>query len=132
VALAVGDLNGDGRVDLAVADDVQGVVHVLLGNGDGTFKQGADIRDDSSPEAVLIADVDGDGKADLVMAGLQSVDIVRGGGDGTFRKPVPYVALGVDISALPALAVADVNGDGRPDVISVAGVVSVMINKGTS
>src|SRR5271165_4650723 len=103
VAVAVADVNGDGKPDLLVAtwcanyDCTHGAVAVLLGNGDGTFQ--APVFYDSGgylPNSVAVADVNGDGKPDLVVANWcadstcakGTVSVLLGNGDGTFRTAV--------------------------------------------
>src|SRR5438874_9946074 len=60
-SVAVGDFNGDGRLDLAVANEGDNNVGILLGNGDGTFRSGGTFATDSGPIFVVAADLNGDG-----------------------------------------------------------------------
>src|SRR5207247_9069635 len=72
-SVAIADLNGDGRPDLAVANGSYiGSVSVLLGNGDGTFGPKTDFGAGNSPEQVAIADLNGDGRPDLAVANYNS------------------------------------------------------------
>jgi hypothetical protein len=134
-ALAVADVNGDGKPDviLATCCEANGDAEatVLLGNGDGTFQPPVSydtlLRSDSSP--IAVADVNGDGKPDLVAVGWynSSVSVLLGNGDGTFQPPL--------IAAIPAnpfgLNVADVNNDGKPDLlICNGGSEAVMLGNG--
>ena len=64
----MGDFNGDGKVDLAVAASQSDAVSVLLGNGDGTFRNYVDYSGGSGPWSLAVADVNRDGKPDLVIA----------------------------------------------------------------
>jgi hypothetical protein len=122
-SLAVADLNHDGKLDVLVASGNfpwpfgHGTVGVLLGNGDGTFKTAINYDSgDLYAFSLAVGDVNGDGKADLVVANVNSNDVgvLLGNGDGTFQPAVTYGSGG----HLPfAVAVADVNGDGRPDLL---------------
>src|SRR5258706_12933883 len=72
-SVAVADVNGDGKTDLLVANECNdpnwdGTVGVLLGNGNGTFQAVVTYNSGGSPESVAVADVNGDGKPDLVEA----------------------------------------------------------------
>jgi hypothetical protein len=137
---AVGDFNGDGRTDIAAcgADDAS-QIKVALGNDDGTLGQEtfysiAGIR----PEAMTAADLDGDGRQDIAVAtGLQGsivgeaqtrpgvlsaplggLSVLLGHGDGTFIEPGPSYAVGTN----PRQVIqADLNRDGRPDLVVVNG-----------
>lgn len=134
-ALVVRDLNGDGRIDVAISAGrsntgyVQGnsnVVVVMLGNGDGSLRTGVSYTTDFSPLDMVAVDVNDDGVLDL--AATVSVDeyngylhidnclfILRGCGDGTFASRADYAAGANSCS----MAVADVNNDGLKDVIVV-------------
>src|SRR5881397_804960 len=68
VALAVGDVNGDGRADLVSANGRANTVSVLLGLGDGTFAPRLDFATGAGPAAVAMGDLDGDGHPDVVTA----------------------------------------------------------------
>ncbi|HZC24909.1 MAG TPA: VCBS repeat-containing protein [Candidatus Binatia bacterium] len=123
-SVAVGDLNGDDKLDLVVANFYSDTVGVLFGNGNGTFQPAVMYRTavsgGSNPDSVAVADVNGDGKPDLVvinsvMANFLSktVTVLLGNGDGTFQPAIAYGS-GGDIPL--SVAIADVNGDGKPDV----------------
>ena len=68
--MAVGDANGDGKLDLAVANSVnsQGTFSVLLGNGDGTFQTAQTFGAGFTPDSEALGDFNGDGKPDLAVA----------------------------------------------------------------
>jgi hypothetical protein len=116
LSVAIGDLNGDGKPDLAVANR-SGNVSVLVGNGDGTFQPAQVFAAGSLAFSVAVADLNGDGKPDLAVASLFSgVSVLLGNGDGTFGAPITYDAGSESFSA----AVGDFNGDGKPDLVTVA------------
>jgi len=111
---ATADFNHDGKLDIAVVDNI-GLVSTLLGNGDGTFQTRVDYATGSFPwGGIGIGDFNEDGNIDLAVAnsGSNTVSIFLGNGDGTFQPPV-QTATGV----LPGgPAVGDFNGDGRLDL----------------
>jgi hypothetical protein len=135
VGVAVGDFNGDGAVDLAVADittvNVASSVDILLGNGDGTFQAPVSYSAGIYPQAIAVADMNQDGHPDVIVgSGSSAVEIFLGNGDGTFQ---PVLNLGSpSASSLNALALGDLNGDGLPDVVLVSsfGPVTVFLNQG--
>ena len=67
-SVAVGDFNGDGKADLAVANHISNNVSVLLGNGNGTFQAAVNYGAGTNPVSVAVGDFNGDGKADLAVA----------------------------------------------------------------
>jgi FG-GAP-like repeat len=89
---------------------------VLLGNGDGSFQTAHFFKVGRDPESVAGADVNGDGRPDLVSANYldNTVSVLLGNGDGSFQRARIY-----NVGSDPAsVAVADVNGDGRPDLVT--------------
>jgi hypothetical protein len=122
--LALGDFNGDGKADLATANySLHSAVSVLLNNGDGTF--GAPVSSYPVPlyaTRLAVGDFNGDGQLDLAVAQTSfssdpnAVSILLGHGDGTFAAPVNYPFPGSP-SVAAFLAVADINGDGKPDLL---------------
>jgi hypothetical protein len=131
LALAVADVNRDGKLDLIVANNTDGNVGVLLGDGTGPFLNQATFASGPTPIAVAVADVNGDGKPDILVAnyGSSSVSVLLGNGDGTFQNPQSFATGNEPI----ALTTADVNGDGRPDILVAnyaSGTVSVLDGNG--
>jgi hypothetical protein len=139
VAIAVGDLNGDGKPDFAFADDVN-YASILLnttaaGAGTPSFSTSATFDVGSSPASVVMADVNGDGKPDLVFADYGSGDIsvlintTAAGATTPSFAPAKTYATGSHPSYV---AVADVNGDGLPDFIAANATdntVSVLVKQ---
>ncbi|HKV80763.1 MAG TPA: FG-GAP-like repeat-containing protein [Candidatus Sulfotelmatobacter sp.] len=144
-SIAVGDVNGDGKPDLLVAngcgsnpDCSSGTVAVLLGNGNGTFQTATAYGSGGyDPVSVAVADVNGDGKFDVMLTNLcqenesgcpgKEVGLLLGNGDGTLQPVINYDS-GGSVPGFGSLAwsllVADVNGDGRLDMVVANGGVS--------
>ena len=119
-ALAVADFNGDGIPDLVVGGDLNvggsSSFAVLLGNGDGTFARA--IKSGEFTSSVAAADLNSDGKADVVAGNAfkNQISIYFGNGDGTFQPPRTKA---LDFSVFKVNLV-DVNGDSRLDLIAGA------------
>lgn len=128
VSIAVADFNGDGKLDLAVANNYSDDVSILLGNGDGTFLPAINYNSGSG-SAIAAGDFNNDGKADLAvgLGGSLDVAILLNNGDGTFQ-PASYF-----FAPYPnGVAVGDFNGDGNLDLALSARVdsVSVLLGNG--
>jgi hypothetical protein len=132
--IVAADFNGDGNIDVAVANFDTSVVYILLGNGDGTFTVSSQSPIDvgptpsnpnipSNPFSMTALDYNGDGHTDLAVANYNynfspnpppgSVTLLIGKGDGTFSQPAAPTIVG----ELPNdVVTADFNGDGHPDL----------------
>jgi uncharacterized protein (UPF0548 family) len=143
----VGDFNGDGKLDLAMANGgtaqagyTDNGVSVLLGNGDGTFQTAVNYTVGAAPSSLVVGDFNGDGKPDLAVTKEGTapdftdggVSVLLGNGDGTFQPAVNYAVGSRPIS----LAVGDFNRDGKPDLavgdfgLSTDAGVSVLLGNG--
>ena len=129
-SLSLGDLNGDGRLDVVTANGFPDAVSVLVNRGDGSFAPEVDYPTGSGPIAVRIADLNGDRAPDVVTANAaSSVSILTNNGDGTFQHERDYPT-GYQPSSV---ATGDLNHDRATDVVTANGggqSVSVLTNKG--
>ncbi|MGW7328200.1 FG-GAP-like repeat-containing protein [Streptomyces sp. NPDC054840] len=130
-SVAMGDFNGDGKPDLAIANYGDNSVSVLLGVGDGTFGPKTDFPTDVAPQSVAVGDFNADGKLDLVTANSfgHNVSVLLGVGDGTFGAKTDF-----STGATPrSVAVGDFNADGKPDLATAnqdGSSVSVLLGVG--
>ena len=126
----IADWNGDGAPDVASADLVADVALLALGNGDGTFGPATTFPAGARPAHVTAADLDLDGKLDLLVAGGPGATLLWGRGDGTFDPP-QTVAAGTDAIWIES---AQLDLDGIPDLILTnndAGTVTVFLGRGS-
>jgi hypothetical protein len=138
IKVVAADLNRDGILDLTVANQCGnnacsvGSIGVLLGYGDGTFRPATNYRSAGKyPSSVAVADLNNDGKPDLIVPNSYSdtVGVLLGKGDGTFRAAVTYSTVASGGSHPTSVAVADVNGDGKPDVVVINYVMVNFLSK---
>lgn len=132
--VAVGDFNGDGKLDVAACLSLGGIdgASIFLGNGDGTLGPQTEYEFGSTPEAAALADLNGDGNADLVFANgsAGNISILLGNGDGTFQPAVNYTTGG---SNTTCARIGDFNRDGKLDVVAAygpGGGVALLIGNG--
>jgi hypothetical protein len=136
ISVAVGDFNGDNKQDLAVANSFNdshwgNSVSILLGNGNGSFGPKTDYATGAQPMSVAVADVNSDGKADLMTANsaADTASVLLGNGNGSFGPKTDYATGAQPMS----VAVADVNSDSKADLVtanSAADTASVLLGNG--
>ncbi len=139
VSVAVGDVNNDGNLDLIVGhDDPVGGLSILLSNGDGTFQSPISVPLSSAGDAtydIVLGDFNADGKLDIAVTNYlaSTVTILLGNGDGTFQTGVPYSTSSNSLNTTFYLAAADLNGDGKIDLLAsneVDGTIAVLLGNG--
>ncbi len=140
LAEVVGDFNGDGKLDLAVACSsgvslTANTLDIMLGNGNGTFATGATYSVGPDPRSIATGDFTGDGKLDLAIVNdYNVVSILLGNGNGTFGPAVNY-NFGPNTNVEQVVS-ADFNGDGKLDLgvtyngPSNTGSVGVLLGNG--
>ena len=141
-AIAIGDIDGDGKPDLAVTNYSSNTVSVYRNTSTsgsitaGSFAAKVDFITGSSPVCVVIGDIDGDGKPDLVVtnAGPNTVSVFRNtsvSGSVNFAAKVDFAT-----GSFPyRLAIGDIDGDGKPDLVVVnrnSNTVSVFLSTSMS
>ncbi len=120
--IGIADLNGDGLPDVIVPNFRAADISVLIGNGDSTFQPQRNFDAVPSPDALVTADFNGDGKADIAvlqnfpqLGGTSKIAIMMGRGDGTFK---PAVTLTTDFTnGAGPMVVGDFTGNGHNDII---------------
>jgi hypothetical protein len=132
ISVAMGDFNGDGALDLAVANSSDNNVGIMLNNGDGTFAaQTTYSTGGVTPRWVTVADVNHDNQPDLLITnfGSNTVSVLLGNSNGTFGLPTTF-ATGVQPVCV---TVQDINHDNNPDLVitnSGSNTVSVLLGNG--
>ena len=113
VSAAVGDVDGDGRLDLALGESKKGEVLWLRSRGDGTFDAPKPVKPSGTPTSITLADIDRDGRVDIIVSSnaTQSVSAFYNEGAGVFGSAMTY-GLGLNASGH---RVADLNLDGVLD-----------------
>ena len=130
--VAIGDVNGDSKPDVATANLFAGTASVLLNNGNGTFRAKVDYATPAQPTSVAIADLNGDTRPDLVTSSIgypASSRCSSTGGDGTFLPRNDYATGHAPYS----VALGDLNGDGKADLATADlgdNTASVLLNRG--
>jgi hypothetical protein len=114
--VTLGDVNGDGKLDIITANHDSNNTSVLLGNGNGNFKTQTAFATGPNPNSVTLGDMNGDGRLDIIISndGSNSVSVLLGNGNGTF-KPKDDFSAGTNPKSV---TLGDVNGDGRLDIVS--------------
>jgi len=129
LAMAVGDFNGDGNLDLAFTDGSDPVVFILLGDGTDNFFPAGSFPCGPNPASLTVADFNGDGFLDLAFS---NTTLLLGDGNGNFA-PAPAVGLQTGTTYAFFVANGDFNGDGLPDIAvvdEVAKTLSISLNNG--
>ena len=134
LSVAVGDFNGDGKLDIVTANNGEHDITVLLGNGSSGFSPapGSPFQTGLFPQSVVVGDGNGDGRPDIIVAnsGSNAVTIFFGTGSGGFTGPGVFL-----VGSFPqAAALGDLNGDGKIDIVAANSgdnTVTVLLGNGS-
>ncbi len=127
------DFNGDGIIDLAVANEISTDVSILLGTGTGSFGNAINfnVGVGHNPQTVISSDFNGDGKVDLATANYSNdISVLLGNGNGSFGAATSFTAG----TTTQSLISEDINGDGKKDLVVVnegSNNISVLLGTGT-
>ena len=122
---ATGDFNGDGALDLIIAGTQGSGIYVLLGNNTGSFTA-ATVSQQVYASSVFVGDFNGDSREDFLVSTGAGVAVFLGNGDGTFQPPVASVL----VYGSGSLLLADMDGDGHPDLLALGATSGLSIYHG--
>ena len=138
VSLLSGDLNRDGNLDVVSinSNGLQSSVTIFLQKGDGTFEGGEDYAlPGANARYGVLDDLNGDGIPDLLVSSDKpafAFSIYIGNGDGTLQPPHTFIPEGANLDSNSAFITADVNGDGKQDIVTAQGQIFLGMGDGVS